>query len=104
MDNRAVSHGMMVRVGVVVFGLLTLATLVLSLVSERGVLAVGEREQELETLEQRISDIEAENKALLEEIDNLRDPYGGEVERRAREELNLARPGEIVVAEPAPEE
>jgi cell division protein FtsB len=86
--------------GLAVFGLLTLAILALTLVSERGVLAVRERSRELETLQQQLADIEAANEAAREEIRNLHDPFGGEVERRAREELNLVRPGEVILALP----
>jgi cell division protein FtsB len=101
MDNRATSRGMMLRVGVAVFGLLTLAILALTMVSERGFFAVRERAREFDALEQRIGELEAENAAMLEEIGNLNDPYGGEVERRAREELNLVRPGEVILAVPS---
>lgn len=90
----------MVRVGFAVFGLLTVAILVLTLVSERGWFAVRERGRELERLQYRIDTIKAENERMRSEIENLNDPYGGEIERRAREELNLARPGEVIMAVP----
>lgn len=98
MQNRAISH-MMVRVGFAVFGLLTLAVLLLTLISERGLLAVHGREQELNALREQIDAIEAGNEATRAEIENLRDPYGGEVERHGREDLNLARPDELVLPE-----
>lgn len=98
MQDRAISH-MMVRIGLAVFGLLTLAVVVLTLISERGLLAVHEREHELAAMQEEIDAIEAENDAMRAEIENLRDPYGGEVERRGREDLNLARPDELVLPE-----
>jgi cell division protein FtsB len=102
MDKPKLAQGMMVRVGMAVFGLLTLATLVLALVSERGLLSVREKGRELAALEQQIEDLEAENTALIDEIRSLRsDP--AEIERRAREELKLVRPGEVVLTLP-PEE
>jgi cell division protein FtsB len=90
----------MLRTGLVVFGLLTLAILALTLVSERGVFAVRERACEFQLLQGQLADIEARNHAMREEIENLRDPFGGEVERRAREELNLVRPGEMILSLP----
>ena len=101
MDNRTISQGLMVRVGFAVFGLLTLATLVLTLVSERGWFAVREREQELMGLEQRIEEMETSNESMRDEIENLNDPYAGEIERRAREELNLVRPDESIMSYPS---
>jgi cell division protein FtsB len=98
MHDRAISQ-MMVRVGLAVFGLLTLAVVALTLISERGLLAVGEREAELEALHQEIESIETENAEMRDEIGNLKDPYGGEVERRAREDLNLVFPGEVILAD-----
>ena len=100
MDNRVPSQGMMVRVGLAVFGLLTVAILVLTLISERGLFAVRERAQELGGLGERIAELKAENEAMREEIEDLRNPYSGEVERRAREELNLVLPGEVILAPP----
>ena len=101
MDNRTTSQGMMVRVGFAVFGLLTLGTLVLTLVSERGWFAVRGRAQELSELHQQIEAMENENASMRREIENLNDPFGGEIERRAREELNLARPDEAILAVPS---
>ena len=90
---------MMVRVGLGIFGLMTLATLVLTLVSDRGLLEVRERALHLLNLEQQIDELESENSGLVEDIQTLRtDPL--EIERRAREELKLVRPGEIILVTP----
>ena len=100
MDNRNVAHGMMVRVGLGVFGLLTVAALVLTLVSDRGLLEVRAKAARLSDLEQQIYELATENADLVEEILTLRtNPM--EIERLAREELKLVRPGEIILMAPA---
>lgn len=92
----------MVRVGLLVFGLLTFGMLVLTFVSDRGWFAVREKAAEYRALEDRIEQMEEENSALAEEIDSLR--YDAdEVERRAREQLKLARPGEVILVIPSEE-
>ena len=91
---------MMVRVGLGVFGLMTLAALVLTLVSDRGLLEVRTKAARLLEIEQQIQELEAENSSLVEEIRSLRsDPL--EIERRAREELKLVRPGEVTLMAPS---
>ena len=100
MDNRNLAHGMMVRVGLGVFGLLTIAALVLTLVSDRGLLEVRAKAARLADLEQEIYDLENGNSGLVEEILTLRtNPL--EIDRRAREELKLVRPGEVILMAPA---
>ncbi len=90
----------MVRVGLGVFGLMTLAALVLTLVSDRGLLEVRAKSVRLLEIEQQIQELEAENSSLVKEIRALRtDPL--EIERRAREELKLVRPGEIILMAPS---
>ncbi len=92
---------MMVRVGLGVFGLLTVATLVLTLISDRGLLEVRKKGFRLAELEQKIETLETENTDLIGEIQTLRsDP--AEIERLAREELRLVKPGEFVLIVPSP--
>jgi cell division protein FtsB len=91
-----------VRVGLLVFGFLTLGMIVLTFVSDRGLLAVREKAGEFEALEERIHDLEEENAGLADEIQALlTDP--DEIERRAREDLKLARPGEVILVIPSEE-
>ncbi len=99
MDNRSIIHGAMVRVGLGVFGLLTLATLVLTLISDRGLLEVRRKGSELADLQTQIETLETENGALVQEIRNLRSEPT-EIERRAREDLKLVRPGEVILVLP----
>ena len=81
------------------FGLLTLSMVVLTLVSDRGLLEVHKQAERLTALETETARIQAENDALIDEIEALRtDP--NEIERRAREDLKLARPGEVILVIP----
>jgi cell division protein FtsB len=92
----------MLRVGMIVFGLLTLGMVVLTFVSDRGLLEVRRQAARYDALEQEIETLEAENGALEDEIQALRsDP--DEIERRAREDLKLVRPGEIILVLPSEE-
>ena len=102
MDNRSIVQRMMVRVGLGVFGLLTLGTLVLSLISDRGLLEVGRKGAEFAELQAHIQTLETGNIALVQEIRNLRSEPS-EIERRAREELKLVRPGEVILVLPPQE-
>ena len=102
MDNRSIGQGMMVRVGLGVFGLLTVATLVLTLISDRGLLEVRKKGFRLAELEEKIEALESDNADLIDEIQTLRsDP--AEIERLAREELRLVKPGEVVLIIPSPD-
>ncbi len=92
----------MVRVGLAVFGLLTLGTLVLTLISDRGLLEVRRKGAEFAELQAQIQTLETENTELIQEIRNLRSEPS-EIERRAREELKLVRPGEVILVLPPQE-
>jgi cell division protein FtsB len=103
-DRQSISQkSLMIRAGTVVFGLLTLGMMVLTLVSDRGLLEVRRKAERLAGLESQIAQLEIENAALIEEIQTLRtDP--GEIERRAREDLQMVRPGEVILVVPSPPE
>ncbi len=90
---------LLIRAGTVVFGLLTVSMVVLTLVSDRGLLEVRRKAERLTTLETETARIQAENDARIDEIEALRtDP--NEIERRAREDLKLVRPGEVILVIP----
>jgi cell division protein FtsB len=100
MDNSLNHKSIMMRAGTVVFGVLTLGMIVLTLVSDRGLFEVNRKADRLAGLEQEIATLEADNAALIDEIQSLRyDP--SEIERRAREDLKLVRPGEIILVIPS---
>ncbi len=92
-------QGLLVRIALGVFGLLTAATLFLALFNDKGALQVHGESQRLSGIQSEIATIEAENLQLTEEIKSLRtDP--GAIEKLAREELKLVKPGEVVLVTP----
>ena len=81
--------------GLAVF-LIVAASILNALFGERGVLGLKQARRDYSVLMQEIEALEAENRRLADEIHALRtDPLV--IERRAREVLGMARPGEIVV-------
>jgi cell division protein FtsB len=61
-----------------------------------GLLEVWSRQRDLVELAQDIDTIERQNAILSQEIQRLRDDMGY-IEKIAREELGLVRPGELVI-------
>ena len=91
--------GLLVRIALGVFGLLTIAVLVLTVFNDKGLLQVRNQSKKLTTVQDEITTVDAENKQLTKEIQALRsDPTT--IERLAREELKLVKPGEIVLVSP----
>jgi len=87
------------RVLLTVLGLGLLALVVHTIFGEHGYLALRQQEKELERLELQIKRLEEENRRLAAEVEALKsDPQA--IERVAREELKLARPGEKVITLP----
>lgn len=79
-------------------GLLALLVLV-AVFGDRGLLDLWRLRRELEALHREVQALEAENERLARAIEQLRhDP--GSIERLAREELGLVRPGERVLRFP----
>src|SRR5437899_2087032 len=83
----------------------TLASVIalVALFGDRGVLHLIEQRHRAEALARELSDLQAENAHLAQQIAALRsDPRA--IERLAREELGLVRPGETVflVRDPGP--
>ena len=84
---------------VVAVGLGLLALVVHSVFGEGGHMDLKAREAEYEQLNQQVDDLEKENRRLTDEVKQLRsDPDA--IERVAREQLKMARPGETVVTLP----
>ena len=93
------TKGLLVRIALGVFGLLTVAVLVLAVFNDKGVLQVRNQSRKLTTMQDEVVGLDAENKQLTKEIQALRtDPTT--IERLAREELKLVKPGEIVLVSP----
>ena len=88
-----------VRIALGVFGLLTVAMLLLAVFNEKGAIEVNAQAKKLRTIESEISKVDNENKQLTSDIQALRsDP--NTIEKLAREELKLVKPGEIVLVTP----
>ena len=92
--------GLINQIALVVFGVLAIATLLLAIFNDKGLLQVRHQFAKLGTLETEVAKIESENKSLSKEIHALRtDPPA--IEKLAREELRLVKPGEVVLVTPA---
>jgi len=92
-------QGVIVRIALAVFGLLTFAVLLLAVFNDKGLLEVHAQAKKLSAIETDIGKLDAENKQLTSDIQSLRsDP--STIEKFAREELKLVKPGEIVLVTP----
>jgi len=92
-------QGVIVRIAFGVFGVLTIAMLLLAILNDKGALQVRAQAQKLNALQSEISKLDKENKELANEIQKLRtDP--NTIEKFAREELKLVKPGEIILVTP----
>ena len=87
------------QIALIVFGVLAVATLLLAVFNDHGLLAVHVQSQKLVSVQAEVSQITDENKQLSAEIKALRnDPTT--IEKLAREELRLVKPGEVVLVTP----
>ena len=92
-------QGVIVRIALAVIGLLTIAMLLLAVFNDKGALQVHAQAAKLKAIESEINQLDTENKQLNAEIQALRsDPTT--IEKFAREELKLVKPGEIVLVTP----
>ena len=99
MDSGSLTQGVIVRIALGVCVLLTVAMLLLATFNDKGALQVHAQANKLSAIEAEIQNLEAENKRLSSEIQALNsDPTT--IERFAREELKLVKPGEIVIVTP----
>lgn len=79
--------------------LVAIALTVHGIFGEHGYLALRRRQRELETLQQQVKQLEEENQKLEQQIKGLKsDPKA--VEKLAREQMKLAKPGEIIYVLP----
>jgi cell division protein FtsB len=104
MDHKAIMQGVIVRIAVSVFGLATLAMLLLALYNDKGYFAVHAQALKLKALQQNIRTLEIENKKISEENKALEQADPDIIEKHAREDLGLVKPDEVtinVVDEPA---
>ncbi len=87
-------------------GLALLALLVHDVFGPHGFIAMRRAQKEIEQIQEQIGKVNDENKTLADQVNSLKsDPKS--IERIAREEMGLARPGELIfklpdTAKPAP--
>ncbi|HEY0593759.1 MAG TPA: septum formation initiator family protein [Thermoanaerobaculia bacterium] len=91
-----------IRAVVLLSGVLTIVFLVSFVFSEEGIAELRQAQQRVDTLQTEIRQLEEENARLQAEIENLRESNFA-VERIAREDLGMSKPGEMVyrIEEPA---
>ena len=82
-------------IALILSGIFILGMMALAIHSERGFLAMWEKQHELAVLESGIADVEEVNAELRGEIWRLLNDLEY-IEKIAREELRLVRPGEVV--------
>ena len=92
----------LVKALVVIVGLGLIALLVHTIYGEGGYMDLRRQLAELEELRQRTETLEEENRRLMEEIKDLRDNPDA-IERVARENLKMAKPGETIITIPEKE-
>jgi len=94
-------QGLLPRIAVGVFGLLTVGMLLLAVFDPHGALAVRKQHAKRDQVKSEVDGLTKENEQLKKEIDQLRhDP--ATIERIAREQLKLVKPNEIILVEPTP--
>jgi cell division protein FtsB len=85
--------------GGTLLGLLLLALVVHDIFGTHGYLAMRRAQQEIKKVNANIEQLNKENVKLEEEVKELKsDPH--KIERIARDELGLARPGEVIIKIP----
>ena len=79
--------------------LVCIALCVHEVFGQHGILAMRQEQKEMESLRQRIQQLQQENEKLDRQIKALQsDPKA--IERVAREQMHMARPGEIIYTLP----
>jgi cell division protein FtsB len=94
-------QGVIVRIAVSVFGLLTLAMVLLAVYNEKGAFAVHAQSLKVQAVRKEIKALENENKNLSEEIKALENADPAVIEKIARDELGLVKPGDRILVLPA---
>jgi len=85
--------------GGTLLGLLLLALLVHDIFGTHGYLAMRRTQQEINKVKTDLDHLNKENVQLEEEVKELKsDPH--KIEKIARDELGLARPGEVIIKIP----
>lgn len=90
------------RTAMLVLALIAIVLTVHEIFGGHGYLALRRRRQELQTLQEQVRQLQEENQKLEQQIKALKtDPKA--IEKLAREQMKLARPGEIIYVLPEKE-
>lgn len=84
-----------IRVVILLSGVVTVVFLVSFVFSKGGIAELQQSRQRVQQLEQEIAKLEGENRRLASEIESLKKSTFA-VERIAREDLGMSKPGETV--------
>ncbi len=99
MKNFPWDHNTISRKSVLVLILICVFLVVHEIFGERGWLALRHERKEYKSLQQQIQQLQQENQRLEQQIKALKsDPKA--IEKLAREQMRLARPGEIIYTLP----
>jgi len=90
-------QGVIVRIAVSVFGLATLAMLLLALYNDKGYFAVHAQALKLKTLQGNIHTLQIENQNIIEENNALQQADPTVIEKHGREDLGLVKPNEVII-------
>jgi cell division protein FtsB len=90
-------QGPIVRIAVSVFGLATVALLILALYNDKGYFAVHAQALKLKTIQENNKALELENKSIRNENKALQDADPEVIEKHGREDLNMVRPDEVII-------
>jgi cell division protein FtsB len=94
--------GLMPRIAVGVMSLLAVAVMLLAVFNEKGMLSVNEEQRELDQMLQENELLRRKNADLEKQIhEHKTNPLM--IEKKAREELDMAMPDEIIIETPDPE-
>jgi cell division protein FtsB len=93
-------QGVIVRIAVSVFGLLTVGMLLLAIYNDKGAVAVYASSLKLDAIQKDNKALEEENKKTLEEIQALKSEDPATIEREAREKQGLVKKNEIILVIP----
>jgi cell division protein FtsL len=90
------------RAALLALALIALTLIVHEIFGENGYLAMRRKRQELQTLQLQIEKLKQENQRLEQQIKSLKtDPKA--IEKLAREQMKMARPGELIYVLPEKE-
>jgi len=95
-------RGNLYRAAIFALALISIALIVHEIFGEHGLVALRRQRKEIDSLQRQIQQLQKENQELADHVKALKsDPQA--IESLAREQLRLARPGEIIYVLPEKE-